>query len=155
MGEWTYKSRFRWVVSLSLRPLCPRRKSPQYPFDRKLAGPWNRCERCGEEKICSPCRESNTICPVAKPLVSRYADWIVPAPVWYTLRQTNLVTNSVSLNWLNDRTGRPGRWNLFFQRNVRNVSGVNSGLCVMGTGNAFPGGKSGRTLIFTYWLCRC
>lgn len=43
--EWRYRStlidlstRCRWVFSFTLRSLYPRRKSPQYPFYRKLVG---------------------------------------------------------------------------------------------------------------------
>jgi hypothetical protein len=31
-------------------PLYPQRKSPWYPFDRRLGGPQSRSGRCGEEK---------------------------------------------------------------------------------------------------------
>jgi hypothetical protein len=39
------------VVTLTPRPLYPRRKSPQNPLDRKLDGSHNRSGRRGEEKI--------------------------------------------------------------------------------------------------------
>jgi hypothetical protein len=41
---------WRWVVSFTPRPLCPRGKSPRYPFDRRLGGPRSRSGWCGEEK---------------------------------------------------------------------------------------------------------
>jgi hypothetical protein len=43
-------TRWRWVVSFMLRPLCPRGKSPWYPLDRRLDGPQSRSGRGGEEK---------------------------------------------------------------------------------------------------------
>jgi hypothetical protein len=42
--------RWRWVVSFTPWPLYPRRKSPQYPVDRRLGGPQSRSWRGGEEK---------------------------------------------------------------------------------------------------------
>jgi hypothetical protein len=50
---------WRWVVSLTPRPLCVRWKSPRYPLDRRLYRPRNRSERDGEVKNPCPCRESN------------------------------------------------------------------------------------------------
>jgi hypothetical protein len=32
------------------KPLCPQGKSPWYPLNRRMVGPQNRSERCGEEK---------------------------------------------------------------------------------------------------------
>jgi hypothetical protein len=37
----------------------PPGKSPWYPLDRRLGGPQSRSGRGGEEKIPSPCRDSN------------------------------------------------------------------------------------------------
>jgi hypothetical protein len=31
-------TRWKWVVSFTLRPLYPQRKSPWYPLDRRLGG---------------------------------------------------------------------------------------------------------------------
>jgi hypothetical protein len=57
-GEWMYSSHFldlvtswRWVVSFTPLPLYLRRKSPQYPLNRRLGGPQSRSGQCGEEKI--------------------------------------------------------------------------------------------------------
>jgi hypothetical protein len=61
---WRYNSthsdlvtRRRWVVSLTPRPLYPRRKNFQYSFDWRLGGLQSRCWGCGEKK---------NICPVGK-----------------------------------------------------------------------------------------
>jgi hypothetical protein len=61
MGEWMYNphfldlgSRWRWVVSITSRPLFYRLKNPRYPLDTRLGGPQSRCGRHGEEKILDP-----------------------------------------------------------------------------------------------------
>jgi hypothetical protein len=62
MGEWKYSStildlgtRWRWVVSLSPRPLYPLINRPRYPSYERMGGPQSRS---GEEKIL-PWRDSN------------------------------------------------------------------------------------------------
>jgi hypothetical protein len=96
-----------------------------------------------KRKLSSPCRESNS----NSPLVSRYPDWVIPASVWYTLRH-KLILLLIQRHWIDwVQAGGPGRWNLFFRHNVQNISGVYSGLCVMGTRNTFLGDKSGRSLM--------
>jgi hypothetical protein len=45
---------WRWVVSFTARPLCPRGKSPQYPLDRRFGEPQSRPGRHGEVKILTP-----------------------------------------------------------------------------------------------------
>jgi hypothetical protein len=59
VGEWRCSStildlgtRWRWVVSLTPRPLYPR-----YPLDRRLGGPQSRSGRSGEEKNLLPLPE--------------------------------------------------------------------------------------------------
>jgi hypothetical protein len=42
---------WRWVVSVTLRPLYPRRNSFPYQLDRRLGGPQSQYGRRGEEKI--------------------------------------------------------------------------------------------------------
>jgi hypothetical protein len=62
LREWRYSStnsltpgtRWRWVVSFTLWPLYPQRRSPWYPLDRRLGGPQS-CSGCGgEEKNSQP-----------------------------------------------------------------------------------------------------
>jgi hypothetical protein len=43
-------TRWRWVVSLTPRPLYLQEKSPRYSLDRRLGGPQSRSGRDGEEK---------------------------------------------------------------------------------------------------------
>jgi hypothetical protein len=47
-------TRWRWVVSFRLRPLCPQGKSPWYPLDMRLGGPQSRSGRGSEEKNPQP-----------------------------------------------------------------------------------------------------
>jgi hypothetical protein len=50
-------TRWRWVVSFTLRPFCPHGKSPWYPLDRRLGGPQSRSAGGGEEKNSQPLPE--------------------------------------------------------------------------------------------------
>jgi hypothetical protein len=54
-------TKWRWVVSLMLHPLCSRGKSPLYPMGGELGGPQNRSGRDGKEKNSHHChcREMN------------------------------------------------------------------------------------------------
>jgi hypothetical protein len=81
MGEWLYRSTFswsvnswRWVVSLTPRPLYPWEKSPRYPLDRMVGGPQSRSTRRRTEHFC-PYRESNSEPSVGQPVASRYIDY--------------------------------------------------------------------------------
>jgi hypothetical protein len=47
-------TRWRRVVSFTLRPLYPQRKSPRYPLGRRLGGSQSRSGRGGEEKNSQP-----------------------------------------------------------------------------------------------------
>jgi hypothetical protein len=65
MGVWRYSStiidlsiRWRWVVSFMPLPHYPWGKSPWYPLDRRLGGPWS----WPGEKSC-PCLQSNPYSP--------------------------------------------------------------------------------------------
>jgi hypothetical protein len=58
MGEWMYKptfldlgTRWRWLVSFTLRPLYTRGNSPRCPLDRRLSRHQSRSGRRGEEKF--------------------------------------------------------------------------------------------------------
>jgi hypothetical protein len=47
-------TRWRCVVSFTLRPLFPQGKSSWYPLDRRLGGPQSRSVCCSEEKNSQP-----------------------------------------------------------------------------------------------------
>jgi hypothetical protein len=47
-------TRWRWVASLTSRPLYPQGKSPWYPLDKRLGGPQSRSGCDGEEKNSQP-----------------------------------------------------------------------------------------------------
>jgi hypothetical protein len=68
------------VVSFTPRPLYPRGKSPRCPLGRRLGGPHNRSERCGDEKILDPTGTRTPTCLVVQPVASRYTDSAIPAP---------------------------------------------------------------------------
>jgi hypothetical protein len=61
-------TRWKWVVSFTLRPLYPQGKSSCYSLDKRLGGPQSRSGRCGEEKNSQPLPglEHRIIQPVAQ-----------------------------------------------------------------------------------------
>jgi hypothetical protein len=61
-------TKWRWLVSFTLRPLYPQGKSPWYPWDRRLGGLQSRSGRGGEKKIPLPHRDSN---PIIQPVAHR------------------------------------------------------------------------------------
>jgi hypothetical protein len=61
------------MVNFKPRPLYPRGKSPQYLFDKRLAGPQNRFGRRGGEKNLSH-RDSNSDLSVVQLAASCYID---------------------------------------------------------------------------------
>jgi hypothetical protein len=80
------------VVSFTPLPLYPRRKSPRYPFDRRLGGPQSQSGWRGEEKILDP---SGTRTPTPRP-ASRYTDWAIPGlPVTVTREIHTLIENRI------------------------------------------------------------
>jgi hypothetical protein len=70
-----FGTRWRWVVSFTLRPLYPQGKSPRYPLDKRLGGPQSRSGHSGEENNSQP-PESN---PRTNLYPSRYTDWAIAA----------------------------------------------------------------------------
>jgi hypothetical protein len=73
--------RWRWVVSFTLRPLYPQRKSPWYPLGRRLGGPKCRSGRGGEEKNSQPLAGFEP--PIIQTVAQRY-----------TIELSQLLTNS-------------------------------------------------------------
>jgi hypothetical protein len=56
----SFGTTWKWVVSLTPRPLCSRGNSMWHPFDRRLGGPQGQSGRCiKKKKNRCPCRESN------------------------------------------------------------------------------------------------
>jgi hypothetical protein len=51
-------TRWSWVVSFTPQPLYPQRKSPSYPFDRRLVGSCTGLDAVVKRKIPSPYRHS-------------------------------------------------------------------------------------------------
>jgi hypothetical protein len=60
-----------WVISFTLRPLCPRGKRPRYHLDRRLGGPQRRSGRFGENSW--PYRDSNSDFWIVQPAITTYA----------------------------------------------------------------------------------
>jgi hypothetical protein len=63
-------TRWRWVVSLTPRPLYPQRESPWYPLDRRLGGPQSLSGRGGGEKNSQPLPGLDP--PIIQPVAQRY-----------------------------------------------------------------------------------
>jgi hypothetical protein len=74
------------VTSLTPLLLYPQGKGHWYPLDRRLGGPQNRSGGGGEEKICSPCRDSNprssSQWPSAIPLSYHSGEHYTPYDSW-------------------------------------------------------------------------
>jgi hypothetical protein len=80
MGEWMYiciildlGTRWRWVVSITPRPLYLQGKCPRYPLDRILGGPKSRSGRCGVEE------PSGNRTPAVQSIYHHYTDWATPS----------------------------------------------------------------------------
>jgi len=65
-GEWRYSlrslnfdTRWRWLASLTLRPLYPHGNSPRYPLDTCWVGPRTGLNAVAKRKYSCPCWESN------------------------------------------------------------------------------------------------
>jgi hypothetical protein len=77
LGSWGYApripdfgTRWRGVISFTLRPFYPQGKSPWYPLDRRLGGPQSRFGRGGEEKNSQPLPGLEP--PIIRPVTQRY-----------------------------------------------------------------------------------
>jgi len=55
------------MVSFTPRPLCPQKKSPWYPLDRRLGGPRALLDTVVKRKIPSPNWELNPGTPIVQP----------------------------------------------------------------------------------------
>jgi hypothetical protein len=98
-------TRWRWVVSFTLRPLCPQGKSHWYLLDRRLGGPQSFFGCGGEEKNSQPRRESNPRTPIVQPVAQRYTDWAITA-----LPNVHRFINSENLNSELEQAMRPNPW---------------------------------------------
>jgi hypothetical protein len=81
VGEWSYGctifdlgSRWRWVISLTPRPLYLQEISSRYPLDRQSL-PQSPSRLCGEDKYLSPARIRT---PAVQLIVHHYVDWAIP-----------------------------------------------------------------------------
>jgi hypothetical protein len=111
MTEWRQSSAIlnpgtsrMWVVSFTPLPLYPRRKSPRYPLDRRLGGPQNQCENCGEENKFSPAEIPKASGPARSP--SLY--WLSYPGFW---KITGIFCNFVEYNFKTIRSFICGSWN--------------------------------------------
>jgi hypothetical protein len=71
-------TRWRWVVSFTLRPLYPHGKSPWYPLDRRLGGSQSRSGRSGKEGNSKPLPGLEP--PDHPPRSPALYHWPIPAP---------------------------------------------------------------------------
>jgi hypothetical protein len=77
----------------------PPRKSPRYPFYRRLGGPQSRSGRYGEVKIFDPTGTRTPAPLVVQPVASRYTDWAIQASSLGTGTHPILSEVSYSLSW--------------------------------------------------------
>jgi hypothetical protein len=85
MGEWIYSAtipdfdtRWRWVVSVTPRPVYSRGNRPQCSLVRRLGGPLSRSGLYGEEKNSSPATNRT---PVVQPIARCYTYWGIPTSI--------------------------------------------------------------------------
>jgi hypothetical protein len=83
MGDWRYSfiilnlgTRWRWVVSFTLRPLYSQGNSPRYPLYERLDGALSSSGCYGKKKTLVPAGNRT---PTVQPLACRYTDWSIPA----------------------------------------------------------------------------
>jgi hypothetical protein len=69
---------------------------PQYQLYRSLCGPQSRSQRRGEQKILDLTGTRNSDLSVFQPVVSRYTDWAIPAPLLHDVTWQSLKMNSLS-----------------------------------------------------------
>jgi hypothetical protein len=62
------------MVSFTPRPLCPQKKSPWYPLDRRLGGPRALLDTVVKRKIPSPHQESNPRTLIIQPMAQCYTE---------------------------------------------------------------------------------
>jgi hypothetical protein len=92
------------VVSFTPRPLYHQEKSPCYQLDRRVGGPQSRSGRGDEEKIPSPCRESNLRTSIDQTVIFLYESLMISS--LHMLSSTNrLIKNSgETINFLERRS---------------------------------------------------
>jgi hypothetical protein len=93
-------TRWRWVVSLTPRPLYPQGKSPRYPLERRLGVPYSRSGRGGEEKNSQPLPELEP--PIIQPAAQRYTAelsrlLVNPCGIWKFLKHLRWIWSPVTL----------------------------------------------------------
>jgi hypothetical protein len=109
--EWRYSStildlctRWRWVVSFTLRPLYILGNNLWCPLDRRLCGPQSRSGRCAEENSLAPTWNwTQTLQPVAR----LYTDWAIPAPIKQISKTIHIYTDIVTSIWI-DKSNTSG-----------------------------------------------
>jgi hypothetical protein len=86
-------TRWRCVISFTLRPLYTRGKSPCYPLDKRLGGPQSRAGRGGEEKNSQPLPGLEPA--IIQPVAQRYttASLFIFRLLKLNLRQWSLCIN--------------------------------------------------------------
>jgi hypothetical protein len=92
-------TRWRWVVSLTPRPLYPQGKNPWYPLDWRLGIPHSRSRNGGEEKNSQPLLglEPPTIKPIAqdRTIKEQWRDFSVCLKWPVRIRSRSLASTSV------------------------------------------------------------
>jgi hypothetical protein len=74
-------TRWRWVVSLTPRPLYPRERAPGTHWIGGWVGPRAGLDGVVKRKIPSPRRESNPRTPIVQPVAQRGTDWAITAQI--------------------------------------------------------------------------
>jgi len=105
-------TRWRWVVSFTLRPLYPRRESPWYSLNRRIGGPQSRSGRgCINEKKSLLLPEIQL--RSSSPQPNHYTDMCYPHPCYMHLPSHSLCWHLLLLafsvmklfTWIRNCTG--------------------------------------------------
>jgi hypothetical protein len=84
-------TRWRWVVSFTLRPLCPKERTPGTHWIGGWVGSRTVLETVVKRKFPSPLRESKTRTPIVQPVAQRYIDWAITALTWKEVKVVTLL----------------------------------------------------------------
>jgi hypothetical protein len=143
-------TRWRWVVSLTPRPLYPQGKSHWYPLDRRLDLTQSRSGRGGEEKNSQPPpppgnRTSDHL--VRSPALYHWAIPVPIADITPHLTYNNILFQLIALGYgLDDRGSKvrflAGAGNFSLHHCVQNGSGAHPASYPMVTRALFLGGKA-------------
>jgi hypothetical protein len=113
---------WRWIVSLTSRPLYPWGKSPRFALEKRLGGPQHWSVQHGGIKILVPTGNRTPTTLAIQPVASRYTDYAIPSVT--CTRKLNKIMSRISKGF---RSGKK-----------RKETKCDIGLCVSGCHGLHP-----------------